>query len=141
VSARIFSGLALAAAVGGCVFSYVSNGTNPIIGCSLDSQCPSGSYCNAGACQYVPRTCSDDSQCDPGQRCTQGSCLAADLNYCFPCLSNPDCDSGICAQLDAGPFCAASCDACPNGGACQFILDGSGNDAGTACLPQSGSCL
>jgi hypothetical protein len=132
----------LAIAAVGCVVPLVNEGQNPIHGCTFDKDCPSGSTCNDGGCIFTPRLCMNDGQCDPGQRClTQGYCAAANFGYCEACLSNPDCDSGICAVIgDGGPICGATCDSCPSTASCQELFDGSGNDAGLACLPSSGSC-
>jgi hypothetical protein len=133
--------LLLGLALGACQVPYIYEGQNPVAGCALDKDCPFGSVCSAGACQFQARRCNTNADCDPDQICNASVCQDSNRGYCVTCVGNLDCDSGICAQLgDGGAVCGASCDDCPTGGSCQGVLLITGDDAGMACLPASGSC-
>ncbi len=148
---RLFSAAALACLLA-CI-PPVQQGVNPIDGCTLDTDCPTGYHCAQGsggaltgnACQLFPRGCRIDAQCDPGQSCQSGSCLPANRTFCQPCDTSGDCAAGgVCVtnagQPDAGGYCSESCDSCPSSSYCQATLDPSGNDAGLTCIPTTESC-
>ncbi|HUB09884.1 MAG TPA: Dickkopf N-terminal cysteine-rich domain-containing protein [Myxococcales bacterium] len=144
--------LATLALLAACI-PPVQQGVNPIDGCVLDTDCPTGYHCAPGigdaltgnACQLFPRPCRIDAQCDPGQSCQSGSCLPADRAFCQPCETNSDCAAGgLCVTSsgasDGGAYCSESCDSCPSSSFCQMTIEPGGGDAGFTCIPTAESC-
>jgi hypothetical protein len=139
----------LAAVAPGCSIPPVQSGINPVNGCELDTDCPDGYHCQAGACQLLPRTCVITAQCDPGQSCQTpaaggtGNCLPANRGFCEACGTTPDCAAGgLCVSFSSGQqFCSTSCGASCTAvnGSCQNVTTDDG-DAGFTCLPAGGGC-
>jgi hypothetical protein len=94
--------------------------------CTMDSQCPTGDYCDQGACVIDTRpkpNCSNNSQCDTaeGQVCQGGYCV-------FTCTTDDQCllhdarigycAMGVCvSQAQAMPMCTTQSQ-CPSGEDC-----------------------
>jgi len=65
------------------------------IGCTSDSQCPTGQVCINGTCGYggvttttPPSGCTNNLQCLPGQVCTNGSCIPISSYQEYQCINN-----------------------------------------------------
>jgi hypothetical protein len=94
------------------------------LACTATSQCPSGDYCDQGACvlNTAPTPdCTDTSQCDSGQICQAGYCL-------YTCTTStqcedidariPVCASNVCRSPgEANPACTTQSD-CMTGQSC-----------------------
>jgi hypothetical protein len=83
--------------------------------CSVDCDCPIGTYCNLyrHQCRAVPNqpeVCSADCQCSSGLSCIDGACQVpgACVNDC-DCPVTHVCYNNHCAA-DFGPFPACRCD-------------------------------
>ena len=111
-------------------------------GCTVDTDCPSGYHCDAGACvadEPVPE-CTVDTDCGAGRRCAGGTCVAIPPTlHAFgePCASGGECGSNMC--LDG--YCTQSCsayhplDGCPGGTYCDNISCGEGRCRAGAAGP------
>jgi hypothetical protein len=94
--------------------------------CTMDSQCPTGDYCDQGACVIDTRpkpNCTDSSQCDTaeGQSCVGGYCV-------FTCTTDKECalhdaridicQMGVCVSpAQATPQCTTQAQ-CASGQDC-----------------------
>ncbi len=117
-------------------------------GCSGDSDCPAGAFCQAGTCE--PKPCRNGHlDCDLAEVCEGGVCVDAGFPFCNSC--NPQqniydqgsdldpCDTratghqfcgdgNFCWNLPNGPSCGVPCDEnadCPGGFSCgQALISG-----------------
>ncbi len=62
---------------------------------------------------------------------------------CIQCTVTADCSGGVCAQFQAGVFCAPSCssgpETCPSGTSCSSESDYAGNPV-SVCVPDNHAC-
>ena len=91
------------------------------LACTADAQCPTGDYCDQGACVLNTQpssNCTVTSDCDTGQVCQSGFCV-------YTCTTSTQCaeiDARIPVCVDnvcrAGtPQCTTQAD-CPEGEDC-----------------------
>ncbi len=121
------------------------------------SACSSGSACRSGICSGS--TCADtccslaqsSSECTSPTSCVLGAfpgmssidthfaphCGAAGPNpFAAACVSNSDCQGGVCIQTGTGGACTGPCrgeNECESGASCEFYNQG--NDVYAACFP------
>jgi hypothetical protein len=83
--------------------------------------------------------CGQKSSATPGD---DAGVADAAAGACPPCVTDQDCNGGVCAQLGSDSYCAATC---PNGNectadrACTPVSTVSGQQA-SACVPRGGVC-
>ncbi|MBN2361234.1 MAG: hypothetical protein JXR83_17395 [Deltaproteobacteria bacterium] len=96
--------------------------------CTVTADCPIDQFCNfqSQVCtQLQPGFCRIESQCN-GQRC---SATAGGVGRCVDCLTNADCDGGICQSN--GTCGASGCvPPCEEGYTCNI----------NQCVPIAGDC-
>ncbi len=124
-----------------------------VSGCSVDSECPEGFYCQAeicpamcrddgvcppctGTCQPAATDCTMNNECPAGMECRRycmGACDSAGNCY------EDDC-KGVCEPVQAGCY---SNDECPAGYVCEFYYDGApaSSDASGEMAPPYGVCV
>lgn len=83
---------------GGCVL-----GKLPIGGaCGCDTQCPEGSKCISGVCNY---NCVNTSNCPSGTICQSGSCVEGTVGINQVCKYTSQCQVGlVCKPPEVGGF-------------------------------------
>lgn len=99
-------------------------------GCTIDSQCQSGNYCDAGTC--TPKQ-DDGKACTGGNQCTSGNCIdGVCCNTACGNGSTTDCQScnqagreGSCRPLPSNTTCRGSAGVCDVAEVC--------NGSSTAC--------
>jgi hypothetical protein len=113
--------------------------------CTGDAACP-GKFCNAftGLCVESVGGCTTDSACAQGQYCNRAlrTCRAVTA-FCQPCKADAECGAGsACAAHPdfpaAGAFCVPACGAggaCANGLTCKKSAGGA-----SLCFPAAGAC-
>ena len=113
-----------------------ANRVNPVVHCTVDSNCSAGQLCNAGTCQANCTTtgCGEGASCISGRCYNNGAslCGSAGLSTCF---ADENCGAG---RLCVGGSCHAACtgtgsSSCPMGQACT-------NGACLDAAPSTGQC-
>jgi hypothetical protein len=114
---------------------------NGVGGCSIPSVEDCSPYlCGAGACQHG---CTDDSQCAGGTWCNGSTCVAA-LTGVATCSRDRQCGTGhctegYCCEATACPFCQ-SCAVAPTQGICTALPSGTPDTSGTCPNLGAASC-
>ena len=108
------TGMCVAGSPTTCVNGCNMSGTLCATPCTVDANCPMGSYCNMGSCD-------------------------AKLNAGAACGGNNECVSGVCGTAGSGNCCTAACTTggtcgatgCDATGAC--VAPGSSTPCGSSC--------
>ena len=124
--------------------------------CTSDAACATstvGPYCNAftGLCVASVPGCTTDTSCGPGSYCDTATRACKPVTgFCAPCRNDAQCGSGSrCATHpqypSAGSFCVPSCIAsdggapgCANG--LQCLASGATGSGPQLCYPETGAC-
>ena len=112
--------------------------------CTSDAACP-GQFCNAftGLCVNAVGGCTSNSACGAGKYCNTAVRTCKTLTpFCQACKSDNECGAGsACAAHPdyptAGSFCIAACDA---SGACANGLTCKKSSAGASLCYPAGAC-
>src|SRR5438105_4512764 len=118
--------------------------------CTGDEACP-GKFCNAftGLCVDTVGGCTDDSRCGSGNYCNRALRTCKPITpFCQACRTDAECGSGSrCAAhpqfAQAGTFCVPACvtlsgggsPGCANGLSCLKAASGD-----NLCYPATGAC-
>ena len=106
-------------------------------GCSLDSECPEGYFCEDGFCDAT-WYCDWDESCPAGYTCD-------DRDTCVPvrpvtCDEDADCEDGFCTAEDGEEGLCVTTGPCTIDDDCAAFGPGLACDERGICIPDEGPC-